>query len=147
MYTLSPRLSAQLIWSRFINVHGGPGMNIAGDLHMEHLNKIAKTCIRNQGVNRTAHAIQRIGKAIGTLSPVLDRFDEENSIPSLSSRQAKPATQTDIEVVVEELVRSRCFIVQQSRKHTKFPHVRNVLYAKSKNELMTWILTKLPNEF
>ena len=24
-YTLSPRLSAQLIWSRFINVHGRPG--------------------------------------------------------------------------------------------------------------------------
>ena len=34
---LSPRLSAELLWSRFINVHGRPGKNIAADLHMEHL--------------------------------------------------------------------------------------------------------------
>ena len=30
----------QLLWSRFVNVHGLPGHNIAGDLHMEHLNHI-----------------------------------------------------------------------------------------------------------
>ena len=52
-YTLSPRLSAQLIWSRFINVHGRPGQSIAGDLHMEHLNKIAKEAIRFHGANKT----------------------------------------------------------------------------------------------
>ncbi len=137
LYTLSPRLSAQLIWSRFVNMNGKPGMNIAGDLH---------TCIRAQGVNRTAKAIQRTGRAIGTISPLLDQFDEDNSITHSSSRQerqAKPNTQTDIEVVAEELVKSRGFIVEDNRKHLTFPRVRNVLHSKTKDELMTWILTKI----
>ena len=88
-YTLPPRLSAQLIWSRFINVHGRPGKNIAGDLHMEHLNKIAKEAIRFQGANKTRKAILRIGRAIGTMSPVLDQFDAQNEVSSTRSIHAK----------------------------------------------------------
>ena len=34
LYALSPRLSNQLMWSRFVNVHGQPGRNIPVDLHM-----------------------------------------------------------------------------------------------------------------
>lgn len=37
-HKLTPRQSAELIWSRFINVHGLPGRNIPADLYMEHLN-------------------------------------------------------------------------------------------------------------
>jgi len=40
MYALSPQLAKQLIWGRFVNVHGVPGSNISLDLHMEHLNRI-----------------------------------------------------------------------------------------------------------
>ncbi len=42
-YSLSPRLAAKLSCSCF---HGRPGKNIPVDLHMEHLNKIAKGAIR-----------------------------------------------------------------------------------------------------
>ena len=38
LYQLPPRQSSQLLWSRFVNVHGRPGKNIPGDLQMEHLN-------------------------------------------------------------------------------------------------------------
>ena len=31
---LSPRLSAQLLWSHFVNVHGKPGENIPVHLHI-----------------------------------------------------------------------------------------------------------------
>ena len=37
-YILSPRLKAQLTWSRFVNVHGKPRPNIPCDLQMEHMN-------------------------------------------------------------------------------------------------------------
>ena len=50
-YSLSPRMAAQLSCSRFVNVHGRPGKNIPVDLHMEHLNKIAKGAIRLSGSN------------------------------------------------------------------------------------------------
>ena len=50
--TLSPCLSSQLLWSRFINVHGFPARNIPADLHMEHLNRIAKDAIKSLGANK-----------------------------------------------------------------------------------------------
>ena len=41
-YMLSPRMAMQLKWSRTVNVHGHWGKNVAGDLHMEHLNHECK---------------------------------------------------------------------------------------------------------
>ena len=69
--TMSPRLLAQLLWSRFVNTQDLPGKNIHVDLHMEHLNKIAKEAINYLGTNKSEKAIQSVGKTIGTLSPVL----------------------------------------------------------------------------
>ena len=83
---LSPRQAAELIWSHFINTHGKPGHNIPNDLHMEHLNRILKTSIQNLGANKTPNAIINLGKALGTLEPVLANFDEESSLPTLSCR-------------------------------------------------------------
>ena len=81
-YSLSPRLREQLIWSRFINVHGQPGKNIPMNLHMEHLTAIAKGAINNLGAGKTEKAVVRLGKAIGTISPVLTQFDEDNGLSS-----------------------------------------------------------------
>ena len=39
-YILSPRLKAQLTWSRFVNVHEKPRRNIPCDLQMEHMNRL-----------------------------------------------------------------------------------------------------------
>ena len=88
-YALSPTLANDLLWSRFVNVHGRPGKNIAVDLHMEHLNRLAKDAIRFQGANKTKRAIERVGRSIGTLSPVLLQFDTENSISTPSSGHNK----------------------------------------------------------
>ena len=38
-YLASPKLKCQMMYSRFINVHGQVGKNILCDLHMEHLNR------------------------------------------------------------------------------------------------------------
>lgn len=121
-YTLSPRLSAQLQWSCFVNVHGRPGKNIPVDLHMEHLNKVAKNGIRYLGQNKSEKAITRLGQAIGVLAPVVEKFDEENTVAHSTSRQKPPKAQKDIEVVVNELIKVNCFVDQKTpRKHQKFP--------------------------
>ena len=144
-YTLSPRLAAQLVWSRFVNVQGRIGKNIPVDLHMEHLNKIAKSSIRFSGSNKTEKAITRIGRAIGTLSPVLEAFDTANNVQASSTRQKKIKMQNDIQVVVTELVKSMCFvIVNKDRKHTRFPNPKDILNMKDKTELVDWLITKLP---
>ena len=66
-YVLSPRHKTELLWGRFINVHGRTGKNIAADLHLNH---VVKECL---GANKTEGAI--VGKALGTVVPVLDQFD------------------------------------------------------------------------
>ena len=40
-----PRLSQQLIWSRFVNTVGQPAHKKPCDLHMEHLNRTAKEAL------------------------------------------------------------------------------------------------------
>ncbi len=52
-YKLPPRQATQLLYSRFVNVHGHPGRNIAANLHMEHLNAVGKGCIKGLGENKS----------------------------------------------------------------------------------------------
>ena len=44
-FLFTPRMAAQLKWSRTINTHGRIGKNISCDLHMEHSNRDVKTSI------------------------------------------------------------------------------------------------------
>lgn len=64
LYAVSPRLSYQLMWSHFVNVHGQPGRNIPLDLHMEHLNHLAKDAIKNLGSNKTGGQLQESVNAL-----------------------------------------------------------------------------------
>ncbi len=144
-YSLSPRMAAQLSCSRFVNVHGRPGKNIPVDLHMEHLNKIAKGAIRLSGSNKNEKTITRIGRAIGTLSPALEAFDAANNVTESSSSQKKKKMQTDIQVVATELVKAMCFVVvNKDRKHYSFSNPKDLLKAKDKTALVHWLITKLP---
>lgn len=38
-FMVSPRMKHQMMYSRFVNVHGKTGKNVPCDLHMEHLNR------------------------------------------------------------------------------------------------------------
>ena len=145
-YTLPPRLSAQLLWSRFVNVHGQPGNNIPVDLYMEHLNRIAKNAIRFLGSNKSEKSVTRVGRAIGTLAPVLANFDNVNLVNVSSGRQRRPKAQKDIEVVVNELMKADCLVNKgTNRRHSKFPKPRNLLQAKDREELVDWLTGKVPD--
>jgi len=53
------------------------------DLNMKHLNRIAKDAMRNLGFNRTrVSSIARVGRCMGTLTPLLHQFDTENDVKS-----------------------------------------------------------------
>ena len=66
-YSLSPRHSHDLLYGRFINVHGRQGKNIPADLHMEHINRVLKECIHDLGSNQMEQAITRDGKDMGAI--------------------------------------------------------------------------------
>ena len=46
-------------------MHGLSSHNINCDLHMEHLNTVAKTAVEGLGANKSKNAIIRVGKAVG----------------------------------------------------------------------------------
>ena len=78
--TLSENLAEQIKWSRFINVHGQLGRNISCGLHMEHLNRVAKTAIDGFGANKTEQAIVRIGRYMEKIVSVLENFDKQTGV-------------------------------------------------------------------
>ena len=112
---------------------------------MEHLNKIAKGAIGQLGSNKSTKAIERIGRAMGTLSPVLENFDCINKVVHTSSRQRKPKAQKDVMRVVNEISKAHCFTAEDSsRKHSKFPSPKDILHSKPKDSIVDWLITKLP---
>lgn len=142
-HELTPRQSAELIWSRFVNVHGLPGRNIPGDLYMEHLNRICKDAIRGLGANQTEKAITRVGRALGTLSPVLDQYDKDNLVQSISAIRSIPGSQKDRDLIMQQLQDSKVFSITPGRKHPTFSRVRHMLHSTEKSKLLKWIVEHL----
>ena len=124
-------------------MHGCPGKNIPADLHMEHLNRLIKEAIRNLGANKTENAITRIGRAIGTIAPVLQKYDKENEIASISETHRMASFEKDINIIVCELIKSAVFNTVPGRKHSAVPYPRHVLHAKKRNDLLTWMVERL----
>ena len=109
----------ELIWNRFVNVHGLPGKNIPADLHQEHLNRMCKIALQGLCANKTEKAITRIGKAQGTLSLVLDKFDEENCTLASSGVHKKLTAEKDRDTIIKQLQQAHVFDYCNShRKHS-----------------------------
>ena len=139
-YQLTPRQSAELLWSRFINVHGLRGRNIPCDLHLEHLNRMCKYAISDLGVNKTETAIKRVGNALGTLSPVLQQFDLDNRLSYMCSTHHVPKSEKDRDRIIFHLQQCDVFSSHDSRAHHQsFPKPRDVLHDFDQEKLRQWI--------
>ena len=131
-YSLSPRHSHDLLYGRFINVHGRQGKNIPADLHMEHMDRVLKECIHDLGSNQMEQAITRVGKAMGAILPILDEYDEHNNI-SIPSGAHKPLNiLKDQQKISMELSKHKILQYVPQRKHENFPNPRIVLHGKKK---------------
>ena len=144
-YALSPRLSYEVMYTRFINVHGHQGKNIPADLHMEHLNKLAKDAIKGLRSNKTEKAIVRVGRALGTIFPVLLNFDEENNITLPSGAHNVSSCKKDLVILTGALKQSKNFQQIHGRSHSTFPRPRNVLHNKGKDETVQWVSERVSN--
>ena len=139
-YTLSPRQSHQLKWSRFINTHGLPGHNIECDLHMEHLNRLCKTAVRDMGANKTQKAILRASKALGKTSAIVHNFDNITSIKAPSQKHSSTSISRDRDLILQVLNSNGTFTETKGRKHRSFPNLKSSIMTKIKeNDLRSWI--------
>ena len=137
LHRLSPKEAERLIFNRFINTSGHPGRNISCDLHIEHLNRELKNCI-NPGSVKKENAVVQVGKAIGTIAPVLQQYDKENHIKSHYTRHKSSDFTKDLQQIVNNLQKESVFKNIEKRKHSTFPNPKSLLHVKEK-ELIPWI--------
>ena len=139
-YVFTPRMKKQLMWERTINVHGKPGRNVPMDLHMEHINRACKDAMHSLGSNIDEAAVARIGKGIGEMMEVTDKFDTVNSIPQASGRHSRRSIDIDMEKVVAQLQDAEVFSNIPKRKHQAFPKFQaNPSRGVTAKALKTWM--------
>ena len=123
-FKLAPRQSAELLYNRFVNVHSLPGMNIPADLHQEYLNRVCKDAVFGLGVNKTEKSIGQVGKALGTLSTILNQYDHVNGIPWDTQ---KPTSDKDRNAIVKKLQDVNVFVdSDSSHEHPTFKNPRDI---------------------
>ena len=131
-YRLSLKFSHQLVWSRCINTHGLPGHSIPCDLIMEHLNRLCKEAIVGLGANKTEDAIVSVGKAIGTLLPVLEQFDEINFVPNVSGIHCRSPS-------VKDTRQLDPFTPKGTRLRKHFKNIKPLPPEHKPDKLLTWM--------
>ena len=137
-YFFSQRQAEQLLWSRFVNVHGLPGKNIPSDLFMEHLNKVCKLCINDLGPNKTKDGLKRVGKCIGPLNDLLTNYDIAIGITEASGRHKLANVEKDKAIIMDELCEAKVFCNIPERKHEKFQKIGDNI-VMNKNNLIKWM--------
>ena len=143
-FLFSSQMAQQLLWSRTINTHGGPGMNKACDLHMEHLNREAKNALAGLGSNITDKAVTRVGRCIGQLVPIAEQFDAVNKVHRPSGRHFRRSAQADMEKLLEVLNKKSVFKATPKRYHKNFPIMqRNMIKYVSLPDLISWMQGQL----
>jgi len=118
---LSPRKVAELKWSRTVNTHGRVGQNIPCDLHMEHLNREAKSFMGGLGANICNQSVTRIGRALKPLITAMENFDKQHQVPTESGNHTRRSSEKDLQTVLEQIfVKSNVFHFSPGRMHAHF---------------------------
>ena len=141
-FILSPRLSHQLVWSRFVNISGKEGHNIPCDLHMEHLNRVLKDSVEHLGANKTKDAIIRVGKCIDQVDEVLRNYDVDNEVQSEFGYHTRASTEKDQKLVLDQLRSIQPFRYVSSRAHSAFSFSHTLMSSLDSDKFHTWMKEK-----
>ena len=131
---LPPRQAHQLVWSRFVNVHG---CNIPCDLYMERL---CQDCIRHLGANKTEKAICRPSKCMSFLSNIIDRFNKEHKCYHSSGTHSSISSEKDRDMIIKELMKCSVFKHKSCRYHASFEKfICNPIKALDYRKIRQWL--------
>ena len=146
-HDLPAQQAEQLVWSRFVNTTGVKGGNIPTDLHLEHLNRILKGTVHGLGSNKTETAIVRSSKAIGIIKEVIDKFDQQNKVPSSNKSHRIPAIKKELEAIVNELKQYQVFDTFPGRKHPSFEKPVDVMHIKPTKDIFDWVVEHVESRY
>ena len=94
---LSEHKATELKWNRTVNTSGRTGCNIPCDLHVEHLNGILKSMLRNMGSNTKGSSVDRAAKLLGVVSQICKTIEAENGIAVAKPFSSHPSFAKDLE--------------------------------------------------
>lgn len=143
-FIFSPRMAAQLKFSRTVNTHGRAGKNVPCDLHMEHLNRECKDGLQGLGSNITDKAIKRVGKSVQKTMKVLKAFDEENNIHVNSGYHTKRSVRGDMSKLLNQLLHTSNVFTNRGMSHKTYPSFsRNMMKGVSMDNLRHWMKERM----
>ena len=96
---------------------------------MEHLNRLVKESIRDLGANKTQRSLERVGRALGTVSPVLANFDKDNEVTSESSMYKEAGICKDMNMLISELLKYEVFKEHGEPYTVQFPKPKDILHV------------------
>lgn len=88
---------------------------------MEHINRACKTVLRNLGSNLTEKSLERVGRCIGPVVNVTNRFDSETDIAPEHTLHSAASVKQDLDAIVALLIQEDVFEESKDRKHKSFP--------------------------
>ncbi|KAL5502833.1 hypothetical protein EMCRGX_G009668 [Ephydatia muelleri] len=143
-YILPPRYAAQMLWGRFVNIHGKTGCKDSADLHMEHLNRLCRDAISHLGANKTPSAISKVGKALGPLSEIITNFDAMTGTV-VTKAHTRRSEEEDLNKLVTELVHNGNFHMQPGRFHQNFKSIESnqLISSINVNKFRDWMMQQL----
>lgn len=141
---LSPRLSHQLIWNRFVNISGAVNSNIEMDREMEFHNRVLKDECRGFRGKVTVSSVHRLGRAAQSIEEILKITDKEGGVKSTSGKHTRKDTKNDVLALIEHVHREKFFKEQPQRAHFAYPDFpKNPLSRLDLSSFQNWLKTRL----
>jgi len=134
-------------WNRFINTHGGKGLNIPLDLHKEHQNRMLKTMWRSLGSNLNERSASRLAGTLESMELILESVDSDCQLSERSSYRAVKKKEEAVYQIVSDLVSIDAFHFTRNRNgHPSFPKFDgNMLSGLDYRDLQHWMKAKILN--
>ena len=139
---LSPQLSHELTWSRFVNSRGGAGYNIPCDLANEHVNKQIKDIVAHMGSNFSEDALKRAARSVSFVNKVSQVYNRQSAVPIPCSHHSTTSSKQDIEKVVTTLLKLNTLKQVPKRKQISFNVSDNPLRSLKWVDLLAWLKKK-----
>lgn len=115
---------------------------MAADLHMEHLNRTVKGALGYHFSNLHSDSILRTEKICGLLNSVCSVFDKETSLVKKSTRHSSPRFESDLDKVIQQLMKIDAFKTKPGRFHSHFKTLNSPLTSNlhmQKDALIKWM--------
>ena len=136
---LSPRLSYELVWNRFVNTTGKADGNVEVDRVVEHHNRVFQGACNGLRGNLTQKNVERISRSAQAIDGLRQHVEEEMKMKTRKSSKHK-VPQKDAASLACELHKLDVFGCHPGRAHYRFPQFPiSVLSILDPTELHEWM--------